>query len=95
MVGPLIGWKEEVRGNEYGHIVTTSGFNEGIGFAVSVDWFKPAVEEILLTDRLLRMGKGENVEGGNGGRPSPGWMGMVLVNEWVGIWKFHRYLSEV
>ena len=48
-------------------IVKTSDSNAGIGFAVPVDRFKTAVEDIVLTDSLMRRGKGANVEGGNSG----------------------------
>ena len=41
-----------------------------------MDWFKPSVGDIVLTDRLLRREKRKNVEGGNGGRSSTGCMGM-------------------
>ena len=37
-----------------------------------------------MTDCILRRKKRMNVEGGNGGRPSPGWMGMDLVGDRVG-----------
>ena len=30
-------------------IVTTLGHNKGIGFTIPVDWFKPAVEDIVST----------------------------------------------
>ena len=39
-------------------IVTMSGSNMGIGFAVPVDWFKPSTEDIVFT---------EEVEGGKCG----------------------------
>ena len=50
-------------------IVMIQGSNVVIGFAVPVDWFKPSVEDIVLTDRLLRIRKETNTGGGNGGRP--------------------------
>ena len=42
-------------------IVKTSDSNAGIGFAVPVDRFKTAVEDIVLTDSLMRRGKGTDV----------------------------------
>ena len=76
-------------------ISTTSGSNTGIGFTVPVDWFKPGVEDIVLTDRLLRRGKGTDVGDGNGGRPLPVWMGVEIVYKRSGIWKYYRDPSEV
>ena len=74
-------------------IAMTLGYNMGIGFVLTVDWFKPAVKNIVSTGLILRRGKGENVEGGNGSIPSMGWMGMDLVNERARIWKYNRNLS--
>ena len=74
-------------------IVTTLDYNAGIGFAVTVDWFKPSVEDIVPTGHLLRRGVGRNMEGGNGGRPSPGWMGVERVDDISGIWKSCRKQS--
>ena len=79
-------------------IVMTLGYNTGIGFAVPMYWLKLAVEDIVLTNRLLRRGEGNNVEGENVGRTFPGQMGMDLVYKrggGGGVWKSHRYLSEV
>ena len=76
-------------------IATISGYITGIGFMVPVDRFKTAGENIVLTDRLLRRGKGTNVEGINGSRTLPVCMGMYLVVNREGIWKPHRDLSEV
>ena len=53
------------------------------------------MEDIVSTDSILRSGKGKNVEGVNGGRPSMDLMGMYLVEERSGIWKSHRDLPEV
>ena len=39
--------------------------------------------------------EGGKLEGGNGGRLSPGFMGMEILNKRAGIWKSHRYISEV
>ena len=75
-------------------IVTTSGSNVGIGFTVLVDLFELSMEDIELTYCLLGRRKGGNVEGGNGGRPSPSWMGMVIFKKRAGIWKYHRYLPD-
>ena len=33
-------------------IVTMSGSNMGIGFAVPVDWFKPSMEDIVFTEEV-------------------------------------------
>ena len=74
-------------------IVTTLGTNGGVGFMVSVDRFKPVVEEILLTDHILMRGKGINLEGSNGRRPSAGNMGMELVDKRVRLYQSHRDLS--
>ena len=74
-------------------IVTTLGYNAGIGFAVTVDWFKPSVEDIVPTNHLLRRGVGRNMEDGNGGRMSPGWMGVERVDDISGIWKSCRKQS--
>ena len=41
------------------------------------------------------MGKGTNVEGGNGSMSSPGCMGVYIVKKRAGIWKSHRDISEV
>ena len=92
--GPLLDGKGRALGMNTA-IVTTSGSNTGIGFAVPVDRYKPAVEDIASADLLLRRGKGANVESGNGGRPSPGWMGMDLVDKRAGIRKSHTEISEV
>ena len=75
-------------------IVMTLGSNVGIGYTVPVDWFKPAVGDIVLTDSFLRRGEGNNVEGDNVVRPLMGWMGMYHVDKRAGICKFHRDISE-
>ena len=74
-------------------IVMIQGSNVVIGFTVPVDWFKPSVEDIVPTGHLLRRGVGRNMEGGNGGRPSPGWMGVERVDDISGIWKSCRKQS--
>ena len=96
--GKLVGSLLYVKGGSMSMsttIVTTSSSNAGIAFAVPIDWFKPAVEDIVLSDRLLRRGKGTNVEGGNCVRLSPGWMGVDFIGKRVGIWKSLRDQSEV
>ena len=73
----------------------TSGSNMGIGFVVPGGWFKTSVEDIVLMDHLLRRGKGKNVEGSNGDKLSPGFMGVDLVDKRTGICLSHREPSEV
>ena len=75
LVGPLLDRNgRSVRMNT--SIVTKLGSNMVIGFSLPLYWLKLAVEDIVSMDCLLRRGEGENVEGGNGGRPFLGCMGM-------------------
>ena len=67
--GPLLNLKGEVVGINTA-IITTSGSNAGIGFAVPSDQVRPAVDRILRKDRA-----------GAGKRPNQGWLGVSIVDQ--------------
>ena len=94
LVGTLLDGKGRTMGMDKA-IVTTAGSNAGTCFTVPVDRSKPDVEDIISTDSLLRRGEGKYMGGRNVSRTSLGWMGMDLIDKKAGIWKSHRYLSEV
>ena len=86
--GNLVELLLDVKGGVVGMntaIVTMSDSNARICFALPVNRFKPAVEDILSMDRLLRIMERKNAEGGNGGSPYLVWMGMYLVDKRKGI----------
>jgi serine protease Do len=49
-------------------IITTSGSNVGIGFAVPADQLKPIVNRMIRQDRVK-----------NGKRPDKGWLGVSII----------------
>jgi S1-C subfamily serine protease len=71
--GPLLNLKGEVVGINTA-IISTSGSNAGIGFAVPSDQLRPVVDRIIRQDRIK-----------SGERPNQGWLGVSIVNhpEWV------------
>ena len=70
--GPLLNLKGEVVGINTA-IITTSGSNAGIGFAIPADQLKPVVDRILRQDRIEA-----------GERPNQGWLGVSIVDPLVG-----------
>jgi S1-C subfamily serine protease len=67
--GPLLNLKGEVVGINTA-IVTTSGSNAGIGFAVPSDQLKPVVERIIRQDRVK-----------NGERRNQGYLGLSIIDQ--------------
>ena len=67
--GPLLNLKGEVIGINTA-IITTSGSNAGIGFAVPSDQLKPVVERIIRQDRVK-----------NGERPNQGYLGLSIIDQ--------------
>jgi S1-C subfamily serine protease len=65
--GPLLNLKGEVVGINTA-IITTSGSNAGIGFAVPADQLKPVVSRMIRQDRVK-----------NGERPYKGWLGVSII----------------
>lgn len=68
--GPLLNLKGEVVGVNTA-IVSTSGSNAGIGFAVPSDQIQPVVEKMILNDKAMSIGK---VRG-------KGWLGVSIVEQ--------------
>jgi len=66
-------------------IITTSGSNAGIGFAIPVDKVKVAVEEIISKDRLIK----------NPGRAVPGWLGADLAGPDLAATLTKKYLPNM
>jgi S1-C subfamily serine protease len=67
--GPLLNLKGEVVGINTA-IITTSGSNAGIGFAVPSDQIRPVVDRVIQKNRIQ-----------NGERPNQGWLGVSIVNQ--------------
>ena len=67
--GPLLNLKGEVVGINTA-IISTSGSNAGIGFAVPSDQIRPAVDRIVRQDRINA-----------GERPNQGWLGVSIVDQ--------------
>ena len=65
--GPLLNLKGEVVGINTA-IITTSGSNAGIGFAVPSDQVQPHVQRIIQQDRIQ-----------NGQRRNKGWLGVSII----------------
>ena len=68
-------------------IVSTSGSNAGIGFAIPSDQVKPVVEKIILNDRSTSRGKGwlgvkivEQQQNGNSTLSEKNWIAAVETN---------------
>jgi len=51
-------------------IITTSGSNAGIGFAIPADQLRPIVDRIIREDRI-----------GTGEKPDQGWLGVSIVKQ--------------
>ena len=67
--GPLLNLKGQVIGINTA-IITTSGSNAGIGFAVPADQLTMVVDRIIREDRIL-----------NGKRPDRGWLGISVLSQ--------------
>lgn len=67
--GPLLNLKGEVVGINTA-IITTSGSNAGIGFAVPADQLRPVVDRIIQQDRVA-----------NGEKRDSGWLGVSIVKQ--------------
>jgi S1-C subfamily serine protease len=67
--GPLLNLKGEVVGINTA-IITTSGSNAGIGFAVPADQLTLVVDRMIREDRIL-----------GGERPERGWLGITVVTQ--------------
>jgi S1-C subfamily serine protease len=67
--GPLLNLKGQVVGINTA-IITTSGSNAGIGFAVPADQLTLVVDRIVREDRIL-----------NGKRPDRGWLGVSVLSQ--------------
>ncbi len=67
--GPLLNLKGRVIGINTA-IITTSGSNAGIGFAVPADQLTMVVDRIIREDRIL-----------NGKRPDRGWLGISVLSQ--------------
>jgi S1-C subfamily serine protease len=67
--GPLLNLKGEVIGINTA-IITTSGSNAGIGFAVPADQLTLVVDRIIREDQIL-----------GGKRPDKGWLGITVVSQ--------------
>jgi len=67
--GPLLNLKGQVIGINTA-IITTSGSNAGIGFAVPADQLTTVVDRIIRDDRIL-----------NGKRPNRGWLGLSVISQ--------------
>jgi S1-C subfamily serine protease len=67
--GPLLNLKGEVVGINTA-IITTSGSNAGIGFAVPADQLRPVVDRIIQQDRVA-----------SGERRDSGWLGVSIVRQ--------------
>lgn len=67
--GPLLNLKGEVIGINTA-IITTSGSNAGIGFAVPADQLTLVVDRMIREDRIL-----------GGVRPDRGWLGITVVTQ--------------
>ncbi|CAJ1937608.1 unnamed protein product [Cylindrotheca closterium] len=70
--GPLLNLKGEVVGINTA-IITTSGSNAGIGFAVPADQLKPVVEEIIRADRVAK-----------GFKKDRGYLGISVLKQTIG-----------